>query len=145
MSNATTTTGVPSDGGEGEVLPAAELAGTDSGRAWAQQLVDRARSEGVSLTGEDGLLTSMVREVLQAGLDVEMADHLGYELTNRPDETPGIAATAAIRRPSRPASVRWSCGCLGIVRVRLSPWACRSMCGAWRDWARTCSAFMRRG
>jgi len=35
--------------------------------------------EGVSLTGEDGLLTSMVREVLQAGLDVEMADHLGYE------------------------------------------------------------------
>jgi transposase-like protein len=35
--------------------------------------------EGVALTGEDGLLTSMVREVLQAGLDVEMADHLGYE------------------------------------------------------------------
>jgi len=78
MSNATTTTGVPSDDGEGEVLPA-ELAGTDSRRVWAQALVDRARSEGVSLTGEDGLLTSMVREVLQAGLDVEMADHLGYE------------------------------------------------------------------
>ncbi len=78
MSNATTTTGVPSDDGEGEVL-SAELAGTDSRRAWAQALVDRARSEGVSLTGEDGLLTSMVREVLQAGLDVEMADHLGYE------------------------------------------------------------------
>jgi len=31
------------------------------------------------LTGEDGLLTSMVREVLQAGLDFEMAEHLGYE------------------------------------------------------------------
>ncbi len=25
------------------------------------------------------LLTSMVREVLQTGLDVEMADHLGHE------------------------------------------------------------------
>jgi hypothetical protein len=75
MSNATTTA---PEGGESEVLPA-ELAGTDSRRAWAQALVDRARSEGVSLTGEDGLLTSMVREVLQAGLDVEMAEHLGYE------------------------------------------------------------------
>jgi hypothetical protein len=64
MSKATTATDGPFvDGGEGEVLPA-ELAGPDSRRAWAQELVDRARSEGVSLTGEDGLLTSMVREVL---------------------------------------------------------------------------------
>ncbi len=52
---------------------------TDGMRAWAEALVDQARSEGVALTGEDGLLTSMVREVLQTGLDVEMADHLGYE------------------------------------------------------------------
>jgi putative transposase len=48
-------------------------------RAWAEALVDSARCEGVSLTGEDGLLTVMVREVLQTGLDVEMADHSGYE------------------------------------------------------------------
>lgn len=48
-------------------------------RAWAQELVSRARTEGVDLTGEQGLLTSMVREVLQAGLDVEMTEHLGYE------------------------------------------------------------------
>jgi putative transposase len=77
MSNAMTT--VP-EGSESEVPPAAGVpAEVDSKRAWAQALVERARSEGVSLTGEDGLLTSMVREVLQAGLDVEMADHLGYE------------------------------------------------------------------
>jgi putative transposase len=77
MSNATTTA---PEGSESEVPPAAGLpAEVDSKRAWAQALVERARSEGVALTGEDGLLTSMVREVLQAGLDVEMADHLGYE------------------------------------------------------------------
>ncbi len=46
---------------------------------WARELVNRARTEGVDLTGQDGLLTSMVREVLQAGLDVEMTEHLGYE------------------------------------------------------------------
>jgi putative transposase len=51
----------------------------DSMRAWAQEFVSRARTEGVDLTGEQGLLTSMVREVLQAGLDVEMTEHLGYE------------------------------------------------------------------
>ncbi len=56
------------------------IAGEPDGmRAWAEALVDRARTEGIALTGEDGLLTSIVREVLQTGLDVEMADHLGYE------------------------------------------------------------------
>ena len=78
MSKATT---AAPGGSESEgVLGAAGLpAEVDSKRAWAQALVERARSEGVALTGEDGLLTSMVKEVLQAGLDVEMAEHLGYE------------------------------------------------------------------
>src|SRR5262245_65022238 len=46
---------------------------------WAAELVARARAEGVALTGEDGLLTGLVRQVLQTGLEVEMTDHLGYE------------------------------------------------------------------
>lgn len=48
-------------------------------REWAEQLVARARAEGVELTGDDGLLTAMVRQVLQTGLEVEMSEHLGYE------------------------------------------------------------------
>jgi transposase-like protein len=48
-------------------------------RAWAEELVRRARVEGVELTGDDGLLTALVRRVLQTGLEVEMTDHLGYE------------------------------------------------------------------
>jgi IS30 family transposase len=50
----------------------------------AAQLVSRARGEGVALTGDEGLLTSMVREVLQAGLEVEMVEHLGYEAYDPP-------------------------------------------------------------
>jgi type III secretion system FlhB-like substrate exporter len=38
---------------------------------WAEQLVARAREEGVSLTGEGGLLTAMVRQVLQTGLGLD--------------------------------------------------------------------------
>lgn len=46
---------------------------------WAEALVAQARAEGVSLTGEGGLLTAMIRQVLQTGLEVEMTDHLGFE------------------------------------------------------------------
>jgi putative transposase len=70
---------VSADGSAGELLPGPPAGGPGSMRDWAQQLVSRARDEGVALTGDEGLLTSMVKEVLQAGLDVEMADHLGYE------------------------------------------------------------------
>jgi transposase-like protein len=48
-------------------------------RDWAAELVARARAEGVELTGDHGLLTGLVRQVLQTGLEVEMTDHLGYE------------------------------------------------------------------
>jgi hypothetical protein len=37
-------------------------------REWAEQLVARARAEGVELTGDDGLLTGIVRQVLQTAL-----------------------------------------------------------------------------
>jgi len=52
---------------------------TPAMREWAEQLVAQARAEGVELTGDDGLLSAMVRQVLQTGLEVELADHLGYE------------------------------------------------------------------
>jgi Transposase, Mutator family len=48
-------------------------------REWAAELVERARTDGVELTGESGLLKALVRQVLQTGLEVEMTDHLGYE------------------------------------------------------------------
>jgi transposase-like protein len=65
---------------EGSLVPAPVVAPDGPAmREWADQLVARARSEGVELTGENGLLTAMVRQVLQTGLEVELADHLGYE------------------------------------------------------------------
>jgi putative transposase len=48
-------------------------------RDWADELVARARTEGAELTGENGLLTALVRQVLQTGLEVELTEHLGYE------------------------------------------------------------------
>ena len=48
-------------------------------REWAEELVARAHAEGVELTGDGGLLTDLVRQVLQTGLEVELEEHLGYE------------------------------------------------------------------
>jgi len=45
----------------------------------ARLLVDRARNDGVALTGQGGLLPSLVANILQAGLNIELDDHLGYE------------------------------------------------------------------
>lgn len=64
--------GLPAPRDEGPAEPSPGM------QEWAEQLVARARDEGVSLTGEGGLLTAMVRQVLQTGLEVEMTDHLGY-------------------------------------------------------------------
>jgi len=110
MSKGTTTTAAAVEDGESEVLPAA-VPEVDSRRAWAQALVDRARSEGVALTGEEGLLTSMVREVLQAGLDVEMSEHLGYEPYERLGHNSGNS-----RNGSYPKTVKTD---VGPVELRM--------------------------
>ena len=44
----------------------------------AQQLVDRAKAEGVKLTGLGGLLGDLTKRVLEAGLEGEMDGHVGY-------------------------------------------------------------------
>jgi transposase-like protein len=43
-----------------------------------RQLADRARAEGLQLTGEGGLLSRLTKTVLEAALDGELDDHLGY-------------------------------------------------------------------
>lgn len=48
-------------------------------RETARRLVAEARAEGVDLTGEAGLLSQMVKSVLEAALAEELADHLGYD------------------------------------------------------------------
>lgn len=71
------------EGSEGGLVPAGAAAPASGDRAamreWAQRLVAAARDEGVELTGDGGLVNGLIREVLQAGLEIELTDHLGYE------------------------------------------------------------------
>nr|WP_310429438.1 IS256 family transposase [Catenuloplanes niger] len=42
-------------------------------------LVDRARGDGLKLTGEGGLLQQLTKRVLESALDGEITDHVGYD------------------------------------------------------------------
>lgn len=55
------------------------LAAENDFAAIADELVAAARGQGIELTGPNGLLTGLTRQVLQTALEVEMADHLGYD------------------------------------------------------------------
>jgi len=45
----------------------------------AEELVRRAREQGLSLTGPDGLLRQLTKTVLETALNQEMTEHLGHE------------------------------------------------------------------
>jgi transposase-like protein len=45
----------------------------------AEELVERARTEGVELVGPGGLLAGLTKNVLEASLEAEMTEHLGYD------------------------------------------------------------------
>jgi transposase-like protein len=84
------------------------------------------------VTGEDSLLTGMVREVLQAGLDVEMVQHLGYE----PYEPVGRGSGNS-RNGSYPKTVKTDVGPVELRMPRgregtFEPVTVPSTCGAWR-------------
>jgi putative transposase len=45
----------------------------------AQELVEKARADGVELVGPGGLLSGLTKSVLETALEAEMSEHLGYD------------------------------------------------------------------
>src|SRR6516162_11373433 len=66
----------------------------------AEELVARAREQGVSLTGPDGLLKQLTKTVLETALNQEMTEHLGHDKH-------GLAGneTGNVRNGTRPKTV----------------------------------------
>src|ERR1700712_3453059 len=57
--------------------PATPVDGVDA--ALVGQLVEQARAAGLQLTGDGGLLQQLTKRVVEAALDGEITDHLGYD------------------------------------------------------------------
>src|SRR5581483_6496680 len=55
----------------------------------AHELIERAKTKGVSLVGPGGLLADITKTVLQAALEAEMSEHLGYDKGERPAQPTG--------------------------------------------------------
>jgi hypothetical protein len=68
---------------EAELGPSESVAGLEADAVSDDQLiamlVDRARSDGLQLTGEGGLLQQLTKRVLESALEGEITDHLGYD------------------------------------------------------------------
>jgi hypothetical protein len=60
----------------GDTTPAAPMDGLDE--QLITQLVDRARTGGLRLTGEGGV-QQLTKRLLESALDGEITDHLGYD------------------------------------------------------------------
>lgn len=69
-------------------------------QAAAEELVRRAREQGLSLTGPDGLLKQLTKTVLETALNQEMTEHLGHEKNG-----PVINEAGNIRNGTRPKTV----------------------------------------
>ena len=81
--NTTSTTSTmfepPPEGSSAGPLTARELAAEALNGPWIDQVIARAGDGGLRLTGEGGFLPELIKAVLERGLAVELADHLGYE------------------------------------------------------------------
>jgi putative transposase len=62
-----------------EPAPGQALARKISTEDLADELMDRAQADGMSLIGPGGLLADLTKRVLESMLEAEMTDHLGYE------------------------------------------------------------------
>src|SRR5574340_478427 len=59
------------------------------------QLVDRARSEGLRLTGEGGLLGELTKMIIESAAEGELDDHLGYGKHDRAGRDGGNSRNGA--------------------------------------------------
>jgi transposase-like protein len=66
----------------------------------AEELVARAREQGLSLTGPDGLLKQLTKTVLETALDQELTEHLGHG-----KNSPAGNETGNVRNGTRPKTV----------------------------------------
>lgn len=48
-------------------------------RAAVRELVKAARARGDDLTGPDGLLKAITKQVIEAALEEEVTEHVGYD------------------------------------------------------------------
>jgi len=104
----------------------------------AQDLVDRARAEGVNLVVPGGLLTGLTKSVFETALEAELSEHLGYDKHDPMGRNGGNS-----RNGTRTKTVLTEIGPVEIEVPRdrdgsFEPQICASGSGAWTASMRSC-------
>jgi len=73
-----------------------------------RELTQRARADGLKLTGEGGLLGKLTKMVIEGALEGELDDHLGYAKHDPAGRDGGNS-----RNGYRAKSARWRSACRG--------------------------------
>jgi transposase-like protein len=97
-----------------EAAAAGEPAGGDAvDEQLIGQLADRARAEGLQLTGEGGLLAQLTKRIVECAAEGELDDHLGYHKHDPAGRNGGNS-----RNGSRPKTVQTEAGPLELDMPR---------------------------
>ena len=91
----------------------AELSSADE--RLLRELTERARTGGLKLTGEGGLLGRLTKMVVEGALEGELDDHLGYGKHDPADRNDSNPAMATGPRRCSPIRARWKSPCRAIV------------------------------
>src|SRR5918995_4110855 len=75
--------------------PAQEAVDRLLDQGFLDDLMSKVDEDGVQLTGEGGFLPELVKQVLEAGLQAELTDHLGYEKHDRAGHGSGKSPNGA--------------------------------------------------
>jgi hypothetical protein len=101
---------------------AAELTAADE--QLIRELTERARAEGLQLSGPGGLLGHLTKRVIEGALNGEMDDHLGYSKHDPDGRNGGKSRNGHREGPCSPAPARWRSACRGTgtpASARRSP------------------------
>ncbi|MGH8861415.1 MAG: IS256 family transposase [Jatrophihabitantaceae bacterium] len=94
---------------QGRSRTAGEVADELVDEAWLDRLIASADAGELRLTGQGGFLPELIKRVLERGLEVERADHLGYEKGD-----PAGRGAPNSRNGSTPKTVLTEAGPIGL-------------------------------
>jgi hypothetical protein len=78
-----------------------------------RELTERARTGGLRLTGEGGLLGKLTKMVIEGALEGELDDHLGYEKNDPAGRDGGNSRNGHRAKTVSPRPGRWRFRCCG--------------------------------
>lgn len=104
----------------------------------AEQLVEQARADGVELIGPGGLLTGLTSKVFNTALEVEMAEHLGYDKHDPAGRNGENSRNASGRRRCSPSWGRCQLRSRGTGLGALRRGSCASGSVGWTGSRRSC-------